>query len=138
MIRQRLIIAVFVLAKLLLLGHDMIPHHFHEGDLCPESNSLTDNTHKHGNGNDKDSSGEPCCALGDLQLISNDPRSELNGCFCTAANNKNHHRDCFIHQAENIQPPCSILRTELVDSLNSGLHSQNVNPSVGLRAPPVV
>lgn len=139
MISKSLSIILISFASLLLLAHDMIPHHHQEDHICFDHGTCA-YPHSNDSENERNQKDEddPCCSLAGLFFINSSSRTEETPCTCC---DKTHHKDYqeffllkifgYSHLMYHLPLPFR------EHPLRSSFFDAFISLSSGLRAPPV-
>jgi hypothetical protein len=132
-------ISLLVIANLILLAHDVIPHHHHDDHVCYEHESCTTG-HSH-NPNKTDAPGnqdEACCSLADLLIIPANSRfDEISCSCCTASHHSGNHNLALLLIAEYNNALLLLPLPFRKHPHKSNFYLAFTSLSSGLRAPPV-
>lgn len=138
MIQKILSISTLLIASIILLAHEVIPHHTHDDHLCIEHNACT-NDHQHDSHptNHPTDKEDQCCLLSNLHILI--PGNQLNHIFYSFYGKEEKPNNDhllflpeFYHEFHSIFSPLSFRQNP---SLEHHLLSY-ANQVPGLRAPP--
>lgn len=87
--RKTLSILFLLLAGMILLAHDFIPHQHHEDHICFENSSC----HAEHDSEPSSSEDEPCCMLDNIQLVA--PADHLHYSWCSCCDSPGQRGSAF-------------------------------------------
>lgn len=82
MFKQITSIVLLLLANIVLLAHDVIPHHHHENDICFENHACADSHSHESETQDQPSEDDTCCLLAEMVVFTPSTQSFKISCPC--------------------------------------------------------
>jgi hypothetical protein len=97
MLKQFTSIVFLLLANIIMLAHDVIPHHHHDDNICFENHSCTANhSHESEAPNQPSKDKETCCLLAGTLIFTPASSVEINCPCCESSHNREFFDYSFI------------------------------------------
>ena len=144
MIKKRTAIFFILLANIILLAHAVIPHHYHQEQVCivnehcqNDSIAHNHNTSGHNHQHDGDNNSESCALKQAVGIPANSVRQEFKWRGCDDNHLEFVHFQAVLFSSEFTSFVPQIIQNAQIPLILSS-HFNFVSTSLGLRAPPIV
>ena len=131
-----------LIANIIMLTHDVIPHHHHQKKVCLESEHCVNDAAPHNHeqaehDHQNDSNNNPnACFLSEFVFVPSNNTYRLSN---YQHYGDNHFKDFhFIHISEDTRISILVTKVNIFLPDLIPIYLSTVNASIGLRAPPVV